>query len=141
MCYISTGGGLGINRQIVFQWFFFFNFSFNCPVRHFIESDVRMRVFFSEIKINNTNIAVIILNVFIIHSSASTVYDKPVCYLIYNTNKLYNLPSYSCVWPSTHVDVIYKRKLVLQLINCSHNFSSNSYLDNTQSIIITNTNL
>ena len=72
-------------------------------------------------------------------------YPKPVCYLIYNTNKLYNLPSYSCVWPSTHVDVIDKRKfvrpLVLQLINCSRNFSSNSYLDNTQSIIITNTNL
>ena len=34
------------------------------------------------------------------------------------------------------------RPLVLQLINCSRNFSSNSCLiDNTQSIIITNTNL
>ena len=47
--------------------------------------------------------------------------------------------------PSAPVDVIDKRKLVrplvLQLINCSRNFSSNSYLDNTQSIIITNTNL
>ena len=27
------------------------------------------------------NVAIIILNVFIIHSPASTVYDKPVCYL------------------------------------------------------------
>ena len=24
-------------------------------------------------------------------------YPKPVCYLVYNTNKLYNLSSYSCV--------------------------------------------
>jgi hypothetical protein len=48
--------------------------------------------------------------------TASTVYDKPVCYLIYNTNKLYNLSSYSCVWPSAHVDVIDKRKLVRPLV-------------------------
>ena len=42
---------------------------------------MRMRGFFSEIKNYNMNVAIIILNVFIIHSPASTVYDKPVCYL------------------------------------------------------------
>ena len=62
-----------------------------------------MRVFFSEIKNNNMDVAIIILNVFIIHSPASTVYDnyiyKPVCYL---NNLIKNNCWDALIWVTGH---------------------------------------